>query len=212
MESALARIERAALMAIVVAVDGRVFGVVGIADPIRPGAAEAIRLLSAQNIQVEMLTGDTERVAQRVATELGISSFRAAVKPGEKTATVRALEAQGRRVAMVGDGINDAPGLAAAPVSIALGSGVAVAMETASITLMRSDPRLVPAALSIARITIVKIRQNLFWAFIYNAVGIPLAALGFLSPTLAGAALAMSFVSVAANTLWLKRWRPKFDR
>ena len=212
MESALARIERAALMAIVVAVDGRVFGVVGIADPIRPGAAEAVRLLSAQNIQVEMLTGDTERVAQRVATELGISSFRAAVKPGEKTATMCALEAQGRRVAMVGDGINDAPGLAAAPVSIALGSGVAVAMETASITLMRSDPRLVPAALSIARITIAKIRQNLFWAFIYNAVGIPLAALGFLSPTLAGVAMAMSLLSVAANTLWLKRWRPKFDR
>ena len=211
-ESALARIERAALTAIIVAVDGRALGVVGISDPIRLGAAEAIRLLSAQNVRVEMLTGDTERVAQRVAAELGISGYRALVKPGEKATAVRVLEGEGRRVAIVGDGIDDAPALAAAPVGIALGSGTDVAMEAAGITLMRSDPRLVPAALDIARITVAKIRQNLFWAFIYNVVGIPLAAMGFLTPALAGAAIAMSSVSVVANSLRLKRWRPEFEQ
>jgi Cu+-exporting ATPase len=211
-ESAVSRIERAALTAVIVAVDGRAFGVVGISDPIRPGAAEAVRLLSAKNVRSIMLTGDTERVAQRVAAELGISSFRAAVKPGEKAAAVRALESEGRHVAMVGDGINDAPALAAAPVGIALGSGTDVAMEAAGITLMRADPRLVPAAIDIARTTVAKIRQNLFWAFIYNVVGIPLAAMGFLTPALAGVAMAMSSVSVVANSLWLKRWRPEFDR
>jgi Cu+-exporting ATPase len=210
-EAELSRIERAALTAIIVAIDGRAFGVVGIADPIRPGAAEAIKMLNAQNVRVDMLTGDAERVAQRVAAELGISNYRAAIKPGEKAQAVRALETEGRRVAMVGDGINDAPALAAAPVGIALGSGTDVAMEAAGITLMRSDPRLVPAAIAIARLTVAKIRQNLFWAFIFNAVGIPLAAMGFLTPTLAGAAMAMSSVSVVANSLWLKRWQPEFD-
>ena len=211
-EAEISRIERTALTAIVVSIDGRAFGVVGIADPIRAGAAEAIRMLKAQNIRAEMLTGDTERVAQRVAADLGVARYRAAVKPGEKADAVRALMAEGRRVAMVGDGINDAPALAAAPVGIALGSGTDVAMEAAGITLMRSDPRLVPAAIDIARITVGKIRQNLFWAFIFNVVGIPMAAVGFLTPTLAGAAMAMSSVTVVANSLWLKRWRPEFER
>jgi Cu+-exporting ATPase len=208
----VSRIERTALTAIIVSIDGRAFGVVGIADPIRAGAAEAIRMLKAQNIRAEMLTGDTERVAQRVAADLGVVRYRAAVKPGEKADAVRALAAEGHRVAMVGDGINDAPALAAAPVGIALGSGTDVAMEAAGINLMRSDPRLVPAAIDIARITVGKIRQNLFWAFIFNAVGIPMAAVGFLTPTLAGAAMAMSSVTVVANSLWLKRWRPEFER
>ena len=211
-EAEVSRIERAALTAIIVSIDGRAFGVVGIADPIRPGAAEAIRMLKAQNVRTEMLTGDTERVAQRVAAELGVARYRAAVKPGEKADAVRALAAEGRHVAMVGDGINDAPALAAAPVGIALGSGTDVAMEAAGITLMRSDPRLVPAAIDIARITVGKIRQNLFWAFIFNVVGIPLAAIGFLTPALAGAAMAMSSVTVVTNSLWLKRWRPEFDQ
>jgi Cu+-exporting ATPase len=209
-EAEFAGIERAALTAIVVAIDGRAFGVVGIADPVRPGAVEAVKMLNAQNVQVEMLTGDSERVAQRVARDLGIAHYRAAVKPGEKATAVRALESEGRRVAMVGDGINDAPALAAAPVGIALGSGTDVAMEAAGITLMRSDPRLVPAAIMISRATVAKIRQNLFWAFIFNVIGIPLAAMGFLTPALAGAAMAMSSVTVVANSLWLRRWRPKF--
>ena len=211
-DAELARIERAGLTAITVAIDRRAFGVVGIADPIRPGAAEAIQMLKAQNVQSEMLTGDSERVAQRVAGDLGITNYRAAVKPGEKASAIRALEAEGRHVAMVGDGINDAPALAAAPVGIALGSGTDVAMEAAGITLMRSDPRLVPAAISVSRMTVAKIRQNLFWAFIFNVVGIPLAALGFLTPALAGAAMAMSSVAVVTNSLWLRRWQPDLSR
>jgi P-type Cu+ transporter len=209
-EAEVSRIERAALTAVIVAIDGRAFGVVGISDPIRPHAAEAVKQLSAMKVRSIMLTGDTERVAQRVAADLGIASYRAAVKPGEKADAVRALEVEGHRVAMVGDGINDAPALAAARVGIALGSGTDVAMEAAGITLMRSDPRLVGAAISIARLTVSKIRQNLFWAFIFNVVGIPLAAMGFLTPALAGAAMAMSSVAVVANSLWLKRWKPDF--
>jgi Cu+-exporting ATPase len=206
-EAELARIERAALTGVVVAVDGRAFGVVGIADPLRPSAAEAVKLLKARGIQVHLLTGDSERVAHRVAGDLGIAHYRAGVKPGEKAQVVRALEAEGRRVAMVGDGINDAPALAAAPVGIALGSGTDVAMEAAGITLMRPDPRLVSAAIAIARATVRKIRQNLFWAFIFNVVAIPLAAMGFLTPAIAGGAMAMSSVAVVTNSLWLRRWR-----
>jgi len=211
-EPSIDRVERAALTAIVVAVDGRPFGVVGIADPVRPYAAQAIQMLGEKKIRADMLTGDTERVAQRVAAELKISNYRAAVKPEEKAALIRVLEGEGRRVAMVGDGINDAPALAAAPVGIALGSGTDVAMEAAGITLMRSDPRLVPAAIDIARKTVLKIRQNLFWAFIFNVVGIPLAAMGFLTPALAGGAMALSSVSVVMNSLWLRLWRPEFER
>jgi Cu+-exporting ATPase len=210
-EAELARIERAALTGVVVAVDGRAFGVVGIADPLRPSAAEAVKLLKTRGIQVHLLTGDTERMAHRVASDLGIAHYRAGVKPGEKAQVVQALEAQGRRVAMVGDGINDAPALASAPVGIALGSGTDVAMEAAGVTLMRPDPRLVSAAIAIARYTVRKIRQNLFWAFIFNVVAIPLAAMGFLTPAIAGAAMAMSSVTVVTNSLWLRRWRAKFD-
>jgi len=210
-EPALARIEHMARTAVVVAADGRAIGVLGIADPIRPEAPEAIELLSAQGVRAEMLTGDIATVAKAVADKLGITSFRATVKPADKEATVAALKAEGRKVAMVGDGINDAPALAAADVGIALGSGTDVAVEAAGVTLMRSEPRLVSAAIDIARRTVRKIRQNLFWAFIYNVVGIPLAAAGLLTPTFAGAAMAMSSVSVVLNSLWLKRWRPSFS-
>ena len=157
-----------------------------------------------------MLTGDVAPVARAVAEQLGITSFRASETPADKEAAVAALKGEGRHVAMVGDGINDAPALAAADVGFALGSGADVAVEAAGVTLMRSDPRLVAEAIDIARRTVRKIRQNLFWAFIYNVIGIPLAAAGFLTPTLAGAAMALSSVSVVANSLWLRRWRPAF--
>jgi Cu+-exporting ATPase len=211
-EAALARIEGKAHTAVAVAVDGQVIGVLGLADPVRPQAAEAIALLTQQGVRAEMLTGDHVEVARAVAAQLGIEKFHASVKPADKSAAVKALADSGRQVAMVGDGVNDAPALAAAQVGFAMGSGADVAVEAAGVTLMRSDPRLVAAAIDISRRTVIKIRQNLFWAFVYNVVGIPLAAMGFLTPAVAGAAMAMSSVSVVSNSLWLKRWRPKFSR
>ncbi len=210
-EPALEGIEQQARTAVVVAVDGRALGALGIADPVRSEAAAAIELLAEQGVQTEMLTGDVAAVARAVAEKLGIPNFHASVKPADKEAAVTALKNEGRHVAMVGDGINDAPALAAADVGFALGTGADVAVEAAGVTLMRPDPRLVSAAIDIARRTVRKIRQNLFWAFIYNVIGIPLAALGFLTPTLAGAAMALSSVSVVANSLWLRRWRPAFS-
>ncbi len=207
-EPMLERIEQEARTAVVVAADKQALGVLGIADPVRREAAEAVALLSGQGVRTEMLTGDVAPVARAVAETLGIASYRASVKPADKEAAVSALKGEGRHVAMVGDGINDAPALAAADVGFALGTGADVAVEAAGVTLMRPDPRLVAASIDIARRTVRKIRQNLFWAFVYNVVGIPLAALGFLTPTLAGAAMAMSSVSVVVNSLWLKRWRP----
>ncbi|WP_170263624.1 heavy metal translocating P-type ATPase [Blastochloris sulfoviridis] len=204
---ALARIEGQARTAAIVALDGTARGVLGFADPLRPGAAEAVAALKARGLTVRMLTGDNPAVAAAIAREAGLDGFDAEVKPEGKAAALAALEREGHRVAMVGDGINDAPALAAATLGIAMGTGTDAAIAAAGVTLMRPDPRLVPAALDIARRTVAKIRQNLFWAFIYNVSGLPLAALGFLTPALAGAAMAMSSVSVVSNSLLLKRWR-----
>ncbi|MEO8124757.1 MAG: HAD-IC family P-type ATPase, partial [Burkholderiales bacterium] len=163
-----------------------------------------------------LVSGDNRGSANAVAAKVGIDDVRAEVLPGDKAAVIgelRAKLAPGAKVAMVGDGVNDAPALAAADVGIAMtdsgGRGTDIAMQTAGITLMRGDVGLVAQALDISRATARKIRQNLFWAFVYNAIGIPLAALGFLSPVVAGAAMAMSSVSVVTNALLLKRWRPK---
>lgn len=185
----------------------RVLGLFAFGDSLKPGAAPAIDALHARGISSHLLTGDNRGSAKVVADALGIDDVHAEVLPADKAATVARLKQDGV-VAMVGDGINDAPALAAADIGIAMGGGTDVAMQAAGITLMRGDPRLVPAALEISRKTYAKIRQNLFWAFIYNLVGIPLAAFGYLNPVLAGAAMALSSVSVVSNALWLKTWKP----
>ena len=187
----------------------RVLGLFAFGDSLKEGAAEAIAALNARHIRSHLITGDNRGSARVVAEALQIDSVHAEVLPADKAATVAELKKGGAVVAMVGDGINDAPALAAADVGIAMGGGTDVAMHAAGITLMRGDPRLVPAALEISRRTYRKIQQNLFWAFIYNLVGIPLAAFGFLSPVVAGAAMALSSVSVVSNALLLKRWEPK---
>ena len=186
---------------------GRVLGLLAFGDTIKPSAIAAIRRLTEQGIDTVLLTGDNAGAAKVVADRLGMRDVRSEVLPADKAQVVMSLKAQGR-VAMVGDGINDAPALAAADVGIAMATGTDAAMHAASITLMRGDPLLVADAIAISRRTYSKIRQNLFWAFIYNAVGIPLAAFGMLNPMLAGAAMAFSSVSVVSNALLLKRWRP----
>ncbi|MCU1751420.1 heavy metal translocating P-type ATPase [Pseudomonas sp. 6D_7.1_Bac1] len=186
----------------------RVLGLFAFGDTLKPGALQAIEELQGQHIGSHLLTGDNRGSARVVAEALGIRNVHAEMLPAEKASTVTELKKTGV-VAMVGDGINDAPALAAADIGIAMGGGTDVAMHAAGITLMRGDPRLVPAALEISRKTYAKIRQNLFWAFVYNLIGIPLAAFGLLNPVLAGAAMALSSVSVVSNALLLKTWKPK---
>ncbi|WP_010174102.1 heavy metal translocating P-type ATPase [Pseudomonas sp. PAMC 25886] len=186
----------------------RVLGLFAFGDTLKPGALQAIQQLKARHISSHLLTGDNRGSARVVAEALGIDDVHAEVLPADKAATVAELKKTGV-VAMVGDGINDAPALAAADIGIAMGGGTDVAMHAAGITLMRGDPRLVPAALEISRKTYAKIRQNLFWAFVYNLIGIPLAAFGLLNPVMAGAAMALSSVSVVSNALLLKTWKPK---
>ncbi len=187
----------------------RLLGLFAFGDSLKDGAAAAIAGLAARHIRSHLITGDNRGSARVVAEALHIDDVHAEVLPADKAATVAELKKGGAVVAMVGDGINDAPALAAADVGIAMGGGTDVAMHAAGITLMRGDPRLVPAALEISRRTYRKIQQNLFWAFIYNLVGIPLAAFGFLSPVVAGAAMALSSVSVVSNALLLRSWKPE---
>ena len=185
----------------------RVLGLFAFGDTLKEGAGEAIAALNAQGIASHLISGDNQGSVQAVAQTLGITAAHAEVLPADKAAIIAELK-KDAVVAMVGDGINDAPALAAADVGIAMGSGTDVAMHAAGITLMRGDPRLVADALDISRRTYNKIRQNLFWAFAYNLVGIPLAAAGLLNPMLAGAAMALSSVSVVSNALLLKTWKP----
>jgi Cu+-exporting ATPase len=186
------------------------------ADEPKPGAAQALARLRARGLHLRVISGDQQVAADAMARRLGLrpddGEVQAGVLPGGKAQAIEALKAQGRWVAMVGDGVNDAPALAAAHVGMAMThaqGGSDVAMHAASVTLMRGDPALVEAALDISQRTVRTIRQNLFWAFAYNAAGIPLAALGYLSPVVAGAAMALSSVSVLSNALLLKRWRPR---
>ncbi|WP_350335915.1 heavy metal translocating P-type ATPase [Coralliovum pocilloporae] len=194
-----------------VARDDQLLGCFGFSDGIRQTSEEAIATLKAQGIETGLLSGDARPIADHVAGMLGLDEVEAPVRPDQKSLAVLKRQKAGHVVAMVGDGINDAPALAAADIGIAMGSGTDVAMETAGITLMRSDPRLVAASFRIAKATWWKIRQNLFWAFIYNIVGIPLAAFGVLTPGFAGAAMALSSVSVVSNALLLRGWKPAFD-
>ncbi len=186
----------------------RLLGLLAFGDAPKAFAREAIATLRNQGIRTLMVTGDNGGSAHAIAGLLGIDDVRAEVLPEDKAAVVADLRRDGTRVAMVGDGINDAPALAAADVGIAMSGGTDAAMHAAGITLMRDDPRLVGDAISISRRTYAKIRQNLFWAFAYNAIGIPLAAFGMLDPVIAGAAMAFSSVSVISNALLLRRWRP----
>jgi Cu+-exporting ATPase len=193
---------------VAVARDGRALGLLALADAVRPSSAHAVARLQSAGIDVVMLTGDTEATARAVAGAVGIRDFRAGVLPGGKADAVRALMARGVVTGMVGDGVNDAPALAAADVSFALGAGSDIAIEAADITLMRNDLDAVADAILLSRATLAKIRQNLFFAFAYNVLGIPLAAIGLLNPVIAGAAMAASSVSVVGNALLLRRWRP----
>jgi Cu+-exporting ATPase len=188
--------------------DNKFMGLLAIADPVRQSTAAAVARLHGMGIEVLMLTGDNARTAATIAASVGITRFEADVLPQQKAATVTALRNVGKRVGMVGDGINDAPALAAADVSFAMGAGSDVALEAADITLMRNDLAGIAEAIDLSRATLKKIRQNLFFAFIYNVLGIPLAALGMLNPVIAGAAMAASSVSVVSNSLLLKRWKP----
>ena len=185
-------------------------------DEPKPGAKEALVDLRAKGVRCVMISGDNKGAAHAMARRLGLDpdagEVMAEVLPGDKAAAIAQLKQGGHVVAMVGDGVNDAPALAAADVGMAMGNGTDVAMHAAGITLMRGDPKLVGAALDISHRTVRKIRQNLFWAFAYNVAGIPLAALGYLSPVVAGAAMALSSVSVMTNALLLKRWKPNTDK
>jgi P-type Cu+ transporter len=185
----------------------KVLALIAIADALRPTSREAVARLRARGIRVVMLTGDNAATAAAIAAQAGIEEFRAGILPGDKAAAVNALKSDKTLVAMVGDGINDAPALAAADVSFAIGAGSDAAIEAADLTLIRSDLLSVADAISLSGVTLGKIRQNLFFAFIYNILGIPLAALGMLNPVVAGAAMAMSSVSVVSNSLLLKRWK-----
>ena len=194
---------------VVLAEGPEILAIFAIADALRPTSRAAVERLRQRGVRVVMLTGDNPRTAAAIAAQAGIEEFRAGILPGGKANAVAELKAGGALVGMVGDGINDAPALAAADVSFAMGAGSDAAIEAADLTLIRSDLLGVDEAISLSSATLGKIRQNLFFAFIYNVLGIPLAALGFLNPVLAGAAMAMSSVSVVSNSLLLKRWRPR---
>ena len=188
----------------------KMLGLLAIADEVRAQSAQAVAQLQAQNISVMMLSGDSTRTARSIAKATGIDEYRGETRPEDKASAIEKLQKSGKVVAMIGDGVNDAPALALANLGIAMGSGSDVAMETAGVTLMRSDPRLVAASLEVSKRTWNKLKQNLFWAFIYNLIGIPLAILGLLNPAIAGAAMAMSSISVVSNSLLLRRWKAGF--
>ncbi|WP_145022795.1 heavy metal translocating P-type ATPase [Paenibacillus sp. Y412MC10] len=201
----MSRLEETGKTAMLVAIDKQYAGMVAVADTIKETSKEAVQRLKGMGIQVIMITGDNERTAKAIAAQVGIDHVRAEVLPEGKAEEVKALQAQGKTVAMVGDGINDAPALATADIGMAIGTGTDVAMEAADVTLMRGDLTSIPDAIYMSRKTMSNIRQNLFWALGYNTLGIPIAAIGLLAPWVAGAAMALSSVSVVLNALRLQR-------
>ncbi|MBO9667425.1 MAG: heavy metal translocating P-type ATPase, partial [Bdellovibrio sp.] len=202
--SRVAELEAQGQTVMVLGSSDRILGYIGVADRIRESSKVAIAEMRARGIQVMMLTGDNEGTAREIARQAGISDFRHGVKPSDKANIIVTMKRKKLKVAMVGDGINDAPALAMADVSFSMSSGTDIAIETADVTLMNNDLQSVVHAMALSQLTLKKIRQNLFFAFIYNVLGIPLAALGLLNPVIAGAAMAMSSVSVVSNSLLLK--------
>lgn len=207
-EASITMLEEQGKTAMLVAIDGEVAGIVAVADTIKSSSPQAIARLKEQGIHVVMMTGDNKLTAEAIAKQAGIDHVIAEVLPEEKAAHIAALQEQGKKVAMIGDGINDAPALATANIGMAVGTGTDVAMEAADITLMTGDLHAIADALEFSKKTMRNIKQNLFWALAYNCIGIPIAAFGFLAPWLAGAAMAFSSVSVVLNALRLQRLQP----
>lgn len=213
-DSSISRIEaleQQGKTVVLMAVENEPAALIAVADTVKEHAADAVAQLKAMGLEVWMITGDNERTARAIAREVGIENIMAEVLPEDKAEKVQELKLQGKVVGMVGDGINDAPALATADVGFAIGTGTDVAMEAADITLIRGDLRGIVAAIQLSKATMRNIKQNLFWALIYNLLGIPIAAAGFLSPVLAGAAMAFSSVSVVTNALRLRRFRPQLS-
>ncbi|MED1467910.1 heavy metal translocating P-type ATPase [Bacillus salipaludis] len=201
----LLHFERQGKTAMFIAIQGIIMGIIAVADTVKENAKLAVDQLKQLGIEVYMLTGDNEGTAKAIAGQVGIQNVIAEVLPEEKANHIKELQLQGKKVAMVGDGINDAPALALADIGIAIGTGTDVAIEVADITILGGELTLIPKAIALSKKTMLNIRQNLFWALIYNSAGIPVAALGFLAPWVAGAAMAFSSVSVVTNSLRLKR-------
>jgi len=208
----VSKLENEGKTAMLMAVNGKTEAVIAVADTIKPSSKDAVDELKKLGIDIFMLTGDNKRTAEAIAKQVGIENIIAEVLPENKAEEVNRLKAKGKIVAMVGDGINDAPALASADIGLAMGTGTDVAMEAADITLMSGDLKAIPASIRLSKKTMGKIKQNLFWAFFYNTIGIPIAALGFLNPMIAGAAMAFSSVSVVSNSLSLKRFKPYNDK
>jgi Cu+-exporting ATPase len=204
-EAIISGLEEKGNTVMIVAVDGKLSGFIAVADTLKENALDVIRGLKDEGVEVIMLTGDNERTAKAIGLKVGIEKIISNVLPGDKAKVIKKLQAQGKVAAMVGDGINDSPALAQADIGIAIGSGSDVAKETGGIILVRDDLRDVIKGIRLSRATMRKIKQNLFWAFIYNSIGIPLAALGFLNPMIAAAAMALSSLSVVTNSALLKR-------